>query len=229
MITLAIDAATYVGTVAVLRDRALLAEGEAQMRGATEERLMPAVAALLASAGLATGDVQRIVCGAGPGSFTSLRIAASIAKGLALGTGTELHVVSSLALLVGAAARPAGSYVAAIDALRGEWYAAEFTVGSTGIVAETRPATIVSPDGIADLVASRGATLVGARLSTGVDGAPVALLADDQRPRASGLSRVDPSIVAGPVDLAGWEPAYGRLAEAQVKWEATHGRALDVR
>jgi tRNA threonylcarbamoyladenosine biosynthesis protein TsaB len=30
----------------------------------------------------------------------------------------------------------------------------------------------------------------------------------------------------GPVDLASWEPVYGRLAEAQVKWEAAHGRAL---
>jgi tRNA threonylcarbamoyladenosine biosynthesis protein TsaB len=29
-------------------------------------------------------------------------------------------------------------------------------------------------------------------------------------------------------DLATWEPAYGRLAEAQVKWEAAHGRALEV-
>ena len=29
-------------------------------------------------------------------------------------------------------------------------------------------------------------------------------------------------------DLAGWEPAYGRLAEAQVKWEATHGRSLEA-
>ena len=31
-----------------------------------------------------------------------------------------------------------------------------------------------------------------------------------------------------PVDLASWEPAYGRLAEAQVKWEAAHGRPLQT-
>ena len=35
-------------------------------------------------------------------------------------------------------------------------------------------------------------------------------------------------IAAGPVSLDKWEPAYGRLAEAQVKWEAAHGRALSV-
>jgi tRNA threonylcarbamoyladenosine biosynthesis protein TsaB len=33
-------------------------------------------------------------------------------------------------------------------------------------------------------------------------------------------------VETGPVDRARWEPAYGRLAEAQVKWEAAHGRPL---
>jgi hypothetical protein len=31
-----------------------------------------------------------------------------------------------------------------------------------------------------------------------------------------------------PVSLAAWEPDYGRLAEAQVKWEQAHGRPLSV-
>jgi tRNA threonylcarbamoyladenosine biosynthesis protein TsaB len=228
VITLVLDAATYVGTVAILRGQDVLAEGEAPMRGANEERLMPAVASLLASTGLGTRDIRRIVCGGGPGSFTSLRIAASIAKGLALGTGAELCAVSSLALLVAASPRPAGSYVAAIDALRGEWYAAVFGVGSGGIVTETQSAAVISPAGLSDLVTSHGATLLGAKLAVDGDGATVALVAEGERPRASGLARVDPSIIE-PVDLAGWEPAYGRLAEAQVKWEAAHGRALDVR
>ena len=32
-----------------------------------------------------------------------------------------------------------------------------------------------------------------------------------------------------PANLAEWEPGYGRLAEAQVKWESEHGRTLHVR
>jgi tRNA threonylcarbamoyladenosine biosynthesis protein TsaB len=35
-----------------------------------------------------------------------------------------------------------------------------------------------------------------------------------------------PTIAREPVDLASWEPDYGRLAEAQVRWEAAHGRSL---
>ena len=34
------------------------------------------------------------------------------------------------------------------------------------------------------------------------------------------------AVAQGPVDLARWEPSYGRLAEAQVKWEAAQGRPL---
>ena len=46
-------------------------------------------------------------------------------------------------------------------------------------------------------------------------------------PRASASRKLEDWLAAsGPVDLARWEPSYGRLAEAQVKWEAAHGRPL---
>ena len=84
MLTLAIDAATYEGTVAIVRGGRVLAQRAATMRGEHEERLMPAVVSVLQDAGLDVSRLERIACGAGPGSFTSLRIAASIAKGLAV-------------------------------------------------------------------------------------------------------------------------------------------------
>ena len=51
MITLALDAATYVGTVAIVDDDRVLAERETAMRGRDVERLMPAVAEALHDAG----------------------------------------------------------------------------------------------------------------------------------------------------------------------------------
>ena len=99
MITLAIEASTYTGSVAVIRDGVVLTESATAMRGEREERLMPAVADALTSAGLAPNAIDRVVCGAGPGSFTSLRIASAIAKGLALAAGVPLHPVSSLLLV----------------------------------------------------------------------------------------------------------------------------------
>ena len=121
-IVLALDAALPVGTVAVLDGARLVAERAVAMKGAHEERLFPAVLAALADAGATPRDVARVVCGAGPGSFTSLRIAASIAKGLATGAGATLAAVSSHALVIAGApagAVPAGRYLVATDALRG--------------------------------------------------------------------------------------------------------------
>lgn len=210
MITLAIDASTYVGTVAVWLDAELAAEGEVAMRGADEERLMPGVLDALGRSGARVADVGRVVCGAGPGSFTSLRIAASIAKGIATGTGAPLHAVPSLGLIVAGNDLPPGTYLAALDALRGEAYVALYERGGDG-VRELAPARIVPTAALEALAEEHGARLVGPARSPAV------------LPRASG------SLCLGggeAVDLESWEPAYGRLAEAQVKWEAAHGRPL---
>jgi hypothetical protein len=49
----------------------------------------------------------------------------------------------------------------------------------------------------------------------------------DANPHARGVAPLLAAIIeAGPVDLASWEPDYGRLAEAHVRWEAAHGRPL---
>lgn len=217
MITLALDASTYHGTVAVLDDARLIGQEEAAMRGRDSELLMPAIATTLRRAGLAMRDIQRVMCGAGPGSFTSLRIAASIAKGLAVGRGIPLYATSSLALIVAGNVEGEGKgqrYLAVLDALRNESFVGEFEhsgsvirrVGAMGLVANTE---------IPMAAAAAAATPVG-------PGQP-----GQWHPHVRGAARLlDELLFAGPVSLPDWEPVYGRLAEAQVRWEATHGRAL---
>ncbi|MEA3245449.1 MAG: tRNA (adenosine(37)-N6)-threonylcarbamoyltransferase complex dimerization subunit type 1 TsaB [Gemmatimonadota bacterium] len=215
-LTLALDAATYDGTVAILRGGTVVAEATVAMRGETEERLMPAVIAALADVGAEPADVARVVCGSGPGSFTSLRIAGAIAKGVAVGAGAPLFAVSSLALVVaGTPDIERGDYLAVLDALRGERYAAPFRVRSDGRVVSAGDAERVAAADVAAMAARHGATPVG----------PAE--ARHAAPHARGVAKLLPAVVAaGPVDLDAWEPAYGRLAEAQVQWEATHGRPL---
>lgn len=214
MITLAIDASTYRGTVAVFRDAEVLATSESAMRGAHAEALMPAVAETLEQAGLTARELERVVCGEGPGSFTSLRIAASIAKGICLGRGIPLYAVSSLALTLASTTRAPGRYVVTLDALRDEWYAATFTRQVSGVVEQETPVSLVAKSAIEEFVARDGGTLTGAAVG-------------EAAPHASAAgSMIGAMERRGPVDLARWEPAYGRLAEAQVKWEAAHGRAL---
>lgn len=215
-VTLAIDAATYEGSVAVLRAGVVAAERTVAMRGETAERLMPAVIAALADAGCAVRDVQRVVCGEGPGSFTSLRIAGAIAKGIAFGNSVPLYAVSSLALIVaGAGDLEPGNYLAVLDAMRGERYTALFARTAEGAVRVLGPTQRVGADAIAELARAKGATPIG----------PL----EDIRfaPHARGArAMLDQVAKGGDVSVDSWEPTYGRLAEAQAKWEATHGRPL---
>ena len=214
VITLAIDAATYAGSVALLDGSRLLAERTVAMRGREHEALMPAVSDVLAEQGLAPARLGRIVCGEGPGSFTSLRIAGGIAKGLALALGLPLVPVSSLALVVASQqALREGRHLAAIDALRGEHYVELYEVAADGGIRLLTPTRLVPSTAVAAAAVEQSARAIGPGQPDG-----------DAAPHARAVARLSALLeVTPPADLARWEPRYGRLAEAQVRWEATHG------
>jgi tRNA threonylcarbamoyl adenosine modification protein YeaZ len=221
VITLALEAATYAGSAALLDGARLLAERSVAMRGREREALMPAVGELMAEQGLAPSALQRVVCGAGPGSFTSLRIAGGIAKGLAMATGAPLVAVSSLALLVASQRGIApGRYLAALDALRGEHYVELYDVAPGGEIVRQGALRRVASADLESTAVGLSARLVCPDRQGALAEAPHA------RGAAALVALID---AAGPADLAAWEPAYGRLAEAQVKWEAEHGRPLATR
>ena len=220
MITLAIDASTYVGDVALIDDGRVVVERSVEMKDPKVDRLMPAVASVFGESGVTVRDLDRVVCGAGPGSFTSLRIAGGIAKGLCAGASVPLYAVSSLALMVAAAGVPVGRYVSALDALRGEFYVGVYHVSATGDVIELEPAGVLAVDQLPDFARSADARVVS---PTPFEDGVIA------HPRANGIRQLEVVLAsAGPADLASWEPTYGRLAEAQVKWESAHGRRLPV-
>src|SRR5947208_15608431 len=64
---------------------------------ANSERILPVVDAVLAEAGWRLADLDGIAFGAGPGAFTGVRIACSVAQGLAL--GAEIPVIAIPTLL----------------------------------------------------------------------------------------------------------------------------------
>jgi tRNA threonylcarbamoyladenosine biosynthesis protein TsaB len=213
-LTLAMDAAAGDGTIAVLRGGEVLAEQRVMMRSADEERFLPAVIEALRSAGGSTGALERIVCGSGPGSFTALRVVAAAAKGLAMGLEVPLFAVSSLALTVAASETtkaPGSRWLSVLDALRGDQYLALVEVGAAGAIASVEALGLAPAAEIGARAAAREAHVIG----------------PEAAPHARGVARCAALIDAtGPVDLERWEPVYGRLAEAQVKWEAAQGRPL---
>jgi tRNA threonylcarbamoyladenosine biosynthesis protein TsaB len=222
--TLALEGATYEGSVAllagstVIAERSLRADETGNARIGRGERLMPAVAECLEEGGIKRGEITRIVCGSGPGSFTSLRVAGSLAKGLAAGYGVDLFAVSSLLLTVTGARLPLppGEYLSVLDAMRGEFFAARVLMQPGGLATQVEATTILSDKQLAQVVArDHGVSVIGPGQQ------------HDAHPHARGVAAVLSAVIeAGPVNLALWEPDYGRLAEAQVRWEAAHGRPL---
>ncbi len=104
---LALDTATRHASVALCEDRQLVAESEQEVT-THSERLLSLVDDVLHRGGLTLSDLDGVVCGQGPGSFTGLRIGLSTAKGLCLATGKPLVCLSSLLPLAAAVleARP---------------------------------------------------------------------------------------------------------------------------
>lgn len=91
MLTLALDTATPRSSCALLEGEKLLGERETKAVS-----VLAAADALLAEAGFSPADLERIVCGTGPGSFTGIRIGLAAARGLALALALPLAGVSTL-------------------------------------------------------------------------------------------------------------------------------------
>lgn len=98
MRVLALDTATENCSAALLLDTRLLTR-EAELARGHAEHILPMIDALLAEAGLGLGQLTAIAFGRGPGSFTGVRLAASLAQGLSFGAGLPVVPISDLRAL----------------------------------------------------------------------------------------------------------------------------------
>jgi tRNA threonylcarbamoyl adenosine modification protein YeaZ len=103
----AFDVATTHASCAFVAERHLLGE-----RVAAPRVLLESAVALAGELGLGLGELDALVVGTGPGSFTSIRVGLATARGLAFALGLPVAGVSTLEAYVG------GTPV--IDARRGE-------------------------------------------------------------------------------------------------------------
>lgn len=95
---LALDTSSLACSVALLHGEDVIARHEEQEREHTK-LLVPMIRSVLDETGVSLADLDAIVLGNGPGSFIGMRIAASVAQGLAFGADLKIVPVSSLAAI----------------------------------------------------------------------------------------------------------------------------------
>ncbi|HEU0303595.1 MAG TPA: tRNA (adenosine(37)-N6)-threonylcarbamoyltransferase complex dimerization subunit type 1 TsaB [Gaiellaceae bacterium] len=132
-LVLAFDTATHVATVALVENGRAVGE-----RTTRAFRVLADAAELLAGLDAAPADVESVVVGTGPGSFTGTRLGLALARGFALARGVPVAGVSTLDAL--AAGAPGALPV--IDAGRREVFA--FVGGE----ARALPADALEVDGV---------------------------------------------------------------------------------
>jgi tRNA threonylcarbamoyladenosine biosynthesis protein TsaB len=184
------DTATSVTACSLVRDSAVLGSRHTQARS-----VLAAADELLLAAGIEPGELDALVVGTGPGSFTSIRMGLATAHGLALALGLPVAGVSTLH------AFPDGEAV--IDARRGEVF--------TAAAGPARPEDL-------DV---EGRRLVGdgaVRYRALLEAAGAEIPADDDPAHLPAADRLVPHVRSfGPA--AGLVPLYGREPDARPRTE----------
>lgn len=202
---LAFETATRRLSVALWRDGELIERAEECPNGGSE-RLLPWVHELLAEADIPLARLDGIAFGAGPGSFTGLRLACGVAQGLAYGLELPVMPVSTLEAL--ALATGERDVWVCLDARMNEVYSAAYRI-ENGMVGEVMapvclpPAVLPAPtfpagwgagDGFStygDVLRARKPDLEGVRASVYPCAGSVLRLAAPAFARGEGLRAAD--------------------------------------
>ena len=160
MLVLALDTSTDMLACAVARvDNGavdVLAAGDHLCRRRANVELVGTCQDTLAAAGLKMADVDAVLVGRGPGSFTGVRIGIATAKGLACGAGVGLYGTSALDAMAQTAwlAGTRGRLAVVADAMRGEVYPGIYELDEKGTHRTFTAESVVKADAcVAELAA----------------------------------------------------------------------------
>ena len=227
---LAFDTSTETMSVAVQRaaagdeSRAPQWQHTAAGGAQTSARLIPAILELMAQAGLEFTQLQAIVFGRGPGSFTGLRSACSVAQGLAFGADVKvLPIDTLLAVAEQARAQHASAakrwrVAAMLDARMDEVYACRYVFDS-GLWLQDGACALFHPETLAfdecHALAGNVFDAYGTRLASG------ALPRFQALPTASAMLRLAPALLGAGAALRADQalPLYIRDRVAQTTAE----------
>lgn len=126
---LALDTSSLACTAGVLAGDKVFLRHEEREREHTR-LLLPMLRAVLAEACIEPADLDAVVLGNGPGSFIGMRIAASVAEGIAFGAGLRIVPVSSLAAVAMQAGEAGDTVAVTQDAHMHEVYLGVYRLGA---------------------------------------------------------------------------------------------------
>ncbi|MCP4445304.1 MAG: tRNA (adenosine(37)-N6)-threonylcarbamoyltransferase complex dimerization subunit type 1 TsaB [Myxococcales bacterium] len=225
---LAVETSTLIASVALVRDGTVVLARESGVN-THSETLLALIDECLGAGDLTLGELTTIAVGAGPGSFTGLRIGMATVKGLCFAVDTPLTPVSSLAALA-YDAQPhcaADSVIASVlDARRKEIFVGLFARKGERLVSIAEE-QVLAPNALPELLVRELSDSQRSRLVLVGDGAGkyAELLAGlgtllgkaPQTPTASAVAFLAQDLP--PVDvLASAKPTYVRLPEAELKF-----------
>lgn len=146
---LAIDSSTEACSIALDNEGVIVSRYQVAPRKHAE-LLLPMVDEVLKQAVLSLTDLDAIACCVGPGAFTGLRIAISVAQGLAYASELPCIAISSLQILAAEAFEKTKSEIclSSIDARMQEVYFSVFSKGLNGHVNEIHPQQVIASDKI---------------------------------------------------------------------------------
>ncbi len=191
---LALDTATEQMSLAVVDGQRVWCAQEAGGAMASQ-RLLPLAFELLRAAALAPLQLDAVAFGRGPGAFTGLRTACSVAQGLALGIGCPVLAIDSL-MIVAEDARlrhGADALWVAMDARMDEVYAGAYRFEQERWQVERAPALFTLPALHAAWRATAPQALAGSALAAfgeRLDSGPARCLDDSGIDRAAALARL---------------------------------------
>ncbi|GEL66684.1 tRNA (adenosine(37)-N6)-threonylcarbamoyltransferase complex dimerization subunit type 1 TsaB [Marinilactibacillus psychrotolerans] len=233
---LAMDTSNQSMSVAIIENNQILVEKTTNVKRNHSIQLMPTIEHVIEDANLSIDSLDRIVVAKGPGSYTGVRIAVTVAKTLAWTKEIELVGISSLKVIAGNAQQIEGSLIVPVmDARRGNIYTGLYTYKNQELIELERDRHVSAKEWAQELASKHEIVqMIGTDLEKHL---PIfkpylkenllLLPSYQQLPRASVLAMLGAQ--EEPTDIHTFVPEYAKLTEAEENWKEANPNDLGGR
>ena len=224
LLTLGIDTATKVCSVAICRDEEILAAYEINMGMTHSEGLVPQLEQIFTRTGIKKSAIELVAVSIGPGSFTGLRIGLATAEAIAYSLNIPLVGVNTLEALAYNLPIEGVLLAPILDAQKGNYYLAVYE-WKQGEIHEVESVKVVPGSELGNVLAAydKNVLLLGecAKVRDVLPKKVICAPCRVSMPKATSVAILGIKQHLGKEDKEyfGLEPFYIRRSEAEELWE----------